>query len=258
VLINFSLRPGLRLRLPFVRGLLRFLLDPFDGILAVSQEAVQSGLACGLDPAKLRVTGDTRYDQVARRTRDAESATAAAPLRPLKGGRTGLVFGSTWPSDEAVIFPLLEKLRAASVDVWSVLVPHEPTGKHLSQIESQCGQSGLACRRLSAVDLSGPGGPFDVLLVDRVGIASLCAVGDAAFVGADSVGRAQRPRTRGIRHARLFRAQVRQFLRSRAAAVEGRRLHGFGRGRIYRRPPAADPGPGQAETDRRKIARSGP
>jgi 3-deoxy-D-manno-octulosonic-acid transferase len=183
VLINFSLRPGLRLRLPFVRGLLRFLLDPFDAILAVSREAVQSGLACGLDPSRLQITGDTRYDQVVRRTRDAESA-AAAPLRPLKSGRFGLVFGSTWPSDEAVIFPLLGKLRDASERAWSVMVPHEPTEKHLAAIETQCGRSGLTCRRLSAVESSGPGGPFDVLIVDRVGIlASLYAVGDAAFVG---------------------------------------------------------------------------
>jgi 3-deoxy-D-manno-octulosonic-acid transferase len=182
VLINFSLRPGLRLRLPVVRGLLRFLFNPFDRILAVSQETVRSSRVCGLDPGKVEITGDTRYDQVVRRMRDAERA--AAPLRPLKGGRHVLVFGSTWPSDEAVVFPLLEKLRDADVGIWSVMVPHEPTKKHLALIETQCGRSGLTCRRLSSVESSPFGRPFDVLLVDRVGIlASLYAVGDAAFVG---------------------------------------------------------------------------
>ena len=108
------------------------------------------------------------------------------------------MFGSTWPSDEAIVFPLLEKLRDAGIGVWSVMVPHEPTEKHLSVIETQCGRSGLTCRRLSAVEsfTSGPSSspasgsssgsdrPFDVLIVDRVGIlASLYAVCDAAFVG---------------------------------------------------------------------------
>jgi len=182
VLINFSLRPGLRLRLPVVRGLLRFLFNPFDRILAVSQETVASSRVCGIAPGRVEMTGDTRYDQVVRRMRDAEAA--AAPLRPLKGDRHGLVFGSTWPSDEAVIFPLLEKLRDTGIGVWSVVVPHEPTKKHLALIEAQCGRSGLTFRRLSAVESSRSGGPFDVLLVDRVGIlASLYAVGDAAFVG---------------------------------------------------------------------------
>jgi 3-deoxy-D-manno-octulosonic-acid transferase len=179
VLINFSLR--LR-RFPPVCGLFRFLFNPFDRILAVSHETVLISRRCGFAPGRVEVAGDTRYDQVVRRTR--ESERVAAPLRPLKRNRPCMVFGSTWPSDEAVIFPLLQKIRDAGVGVWSVMVPHEPTTTHLVQIETQCESQGLICRRLTSVESSPADDPFDVLLVDRVGIlAGLYAVGDAAFVG---------------------------------------------------------------------------
>jgi 3-deoxy-D-manno-octulosonic-acid transferase len=75
-------------------------------------------------------------------------------------------------------------LREADIAVWSVMVPHEPTVKHLVQIETQSRSQGLVCRRLTSVESSPPRDPFDVLLVDRVGIlAGLYAIGDAAFVG---------------------------------------------------------------------------
>jgi 3-deoxy-D-manno-octulosonic-acid transferase len=182
VLINFSLRPGRRLRFPVLRGLFRFLYNPFDRILAVSRETLLISEKCGFARGRVEVAGDTRYDQVVLRTRDSERV--AAPLRSLKRNRPCMVFGSTWPSDEAVIFPLLRMLREAGVAVWSVMVPHEPTTAHLAQIEAQCGSRGLICRRLSGVESSPPDDPFDVLLVDRVGIlAGLYAIGDAAFVG---------------------------------------------------------------------------
>jgi 3-deoxy-D-manno-octulosonic-acid transferase len=176
-------------------------LRPFDHVLAVSAETRDLSMKLGFTSVTPDVVGDTRYDQVIRRTEDAERVVA--PLRPLKCGRPCLVFGSTWPSDESVVFGLLRGFRERGMEVWSVLVPHEPTKKHLRQIELECDAAGLRWKRLSAVSMD-PGSPagrdapdvnapdpavfdhqvFDVLIVDRVGIlANLYALADAAFVG---------------------------------------------------------------------------
>jgi 3-deoxy-D-manno-octulosonic-acid transferase len=182
VLINFSLRQRQHLRSWLFCVLFRFVFRQFDRILAVSQETFRTGCLYGLERERLEVAGDTRYDQVIRRTRDAERVVA--PLRPFIRNRPCLVFGSTWPSDEAVVFPVISGLRDEKLSVWTILVPHEPTKNHLLQIESRCEACGLKSRRLSRVESGKPDEPFDVLLVDRVGIlADLYAISDIAFVG---------------------------------------------------------------------------
>jgi 3-deoxy-D-manno-octulosonic-acid transferase len=182
VLINYSLRPRRLLKAAPVRSLFGSVLNRFDLLLAVSRETVETARACGFGDGRIEAAGDTRYDQVMRRTREAVALTA--PLEALRGGRPCAVFGSTWPSDEAVVFAALDRLRAGGLDPWSVLVPHEPTPGHLAGIESACAAQGLRCRRLSAVEARAVGGAFDVLLVDRVGIlAGLYGLCDAAFVG---------------------------------------------------------------------------
>lgn len=180
-LINFSLRSESAYRRFWTRGMLRMCVRPFDHVLAVSEQTADVSEKFGLASDRPEVAGDTRYDQVVRRTENAEAA--AGPLRPLKQGRFGIVFGSTWPTDEAVIAPVLKALAAERRGVWSVWVPHEPTAEHLQNVESQCAGAGLRCVRLSALP-SASGGAFDVLLVDRIGIlAGLYALADAAFVG---------------------------------------------------------------------------
>jgi 3-deoxy-D-manno-octulosonic-acid transferase len=180
-LINFSQRPRPPLRFPGTVSLLRACVLPFDRVLAVSAETADVSVRLGLTSVRPEVAGDTRYDQVVRRTENAE--TVAGPIRPLKGDRFGIVFGSTWPTDEAVMTPVLKALAGRGRRVWSVWVPHEPTARHLENVEFQCGQAGLRSVRLSALPAAPPE-PFDVLLVDRIGIlAGLYAVADAAFVG---------------------------------------------------------------------------
>jgi 3-deoxy-D-manno-octulosonic-acid transferase len=180
-LINFSLRSESAYRRSWTKGMLRMCVRPFDHVLAVSEQTADVSERFALASARPEVAGDTRYDQVVRRTENAEAV--AGPLRPLKNGRFAIVFGSTWPSDEAVMVPLLKALAAGKRKVWSVWVPHEPTPGHLENVESLCAGAGLRSVRLSGLK-SAPADAFDVLLVDRIGIlAGLYAAADAAFVG---------------------------------------------------------------------------
>ena len=89
----------------------------------------------GVRESVIRVTGDTRYDQVWSR---AQSAAAAAPwvTRFREAPRLTLVAGSTWPPDEAVLLPAWRDIAAQ----WPghlrlIIAPHEPTPEHLTLIE---------------------------------------------------------------------------------------------------------------------------
>lgn len=180
ILVNASVRHIQIFRYPMVLSVQRFIFRCFDVILSVSRETVDIINRYRLHRGIVELAGDTRYDQVVHRAHEAEAIVA--PLRKLKGRRYCLVAGSTWPSDEAVLFPALAHLKSENRLPWIVLVPHEPTETHLCQAESALRRSGLSTCRFSK--LQKDHSPCDVLLVDRIGLlASLYALGDIAFVG---------------------------------------------------------------------------
>ena len=133
--------------------------------------------ALGVRADRVRVTGDTRYDQVAAR---AAAADRASPLlAPLASARPTLVAGSTWPADEAVLLPAWLALREQVPDARLIIAPHEPTPEHLAPVERWATGAGLSLARLADARAT-----HDVVLVDRVGVlGELYALATAAYVG---------------------------------------------------------------------------
>lgn len=134
----------------------------------------------GVRASVIRVTGDTRYDQVWAR---AASAASSAPWlqRFRDTPRLTLVAGSTWPADDAVLLPAWAELARRHPGAFRLIIaPHEPSETHLAPIERWATNEGLRCRRL---DVAGDASA-DVVLVDRTGVlGDLYAVADVAFVG---------------------------------------------------------------------------
>ncbi|HMN67339.1 MAG TPA: glycosyltransferase N-terminal domain-containing protein [Bdellovibrionales bacterium] len=160
-----------------VRGVLRKFLTRWrlrmlDKIYTVSPTDRETLSAMGIASETI---GDTRYDQVAFRLNHPK------PL-PLELKPTGptLIAGSTWPEDESALLPALgPKLKSAKIKL--ILVPHEPTPKHLEQIEAQLQRAGLTHARFSQAR---GGDAQQVLIVDQVGIlAELYAWASIAFIG---------------------------------------------------------------------------
>lgn len=182
VLINCSVRsrgprsawPGLMIR--------RFLYGYFDSILTVSHESKDLCRRYRLGSGEVEVAGDTRYDQVVRRAKEAEKIVE--PLRAMQGKKPCFVAGSTWPADEIILFEALSRLSEKGKKVWLVLVPHEPSEERTRQLEYRIAQMGLRAQRYSTLDPVHQGKPCDVLIVDRMGIlASLYALGQITYVG---------------------------------------------------------------------------
>lgn len=182
VLVNCSIRYKTSKHLPIWLWAIRFLYEPFQLLLTVSKGTKDFCLKYRLGRGRVEVAGDTRYDQVVRRAREAENIVAS--LRKIKGNRLCVVAGSTWPSDEDVLFGALERLNGEGLSMWVVLVPHEPSAERTRQLEERISKMGLRSHRLSELDGGRLVTDGEFLIVDRMGIlASLYALGELAYVG---------------------------------------------------------------------------
>jgi 3-deoxy-D-manno-octulosonic-acid transferase len=133
--------------------------------------------ALGVQAQRLRITGDTRYDQVAARALAKQPASAL--ISPLKSHRPTLVAGSTWPADEKVLLAAWRALRVAVPDARLIIAPHEPTAAHCEPIARWAEAEGFSLARLDAARADD-----DVILVDRVGVlGDLYALATVAYVG---------------------------------------------------------------------------
>ncbi|MFN8666455.1 MAG: glycosyltransferase N-terminal domain-containing protein [Gemmatimonadaceae bacterium] len=191
-MVSATVAPGSSRTGGLARALLHDAYAALDRVGAVAADDGARLQALGVRASALEVTGDTRYDQVAQRARSVDRASpllapllapgGATPPHATAGAsaRATLVAGSTWPSDEAVLLPAWERVRASVPGARLIIAPHEPTEGHLAPIEAW-GRS----REVGVVRLGAAGQETaEVILVDRVGVlGELYALADAAFVG---------------------------------------------------------------------------
>lgn len=177
------------------RGFYRELYDLLDLVGCVDWSSAIRFEGEGARPAALRVTGDLRVDETLRRS---EGVPRASEL-PLPGILPFVAAGSTWPDDEAVLLPALERLRDHGVFLSLVIAPHETSESRLAELERALYAAGFTAGRLSAVRA-----PAD-LLPGRSGPAERPA-GEVEPVA----GRPSAPRRRAGRGqiARLGRLQL--------------------------------------------------
>jgi len=150
-----------------------------DAVGAIGVADADRLRALGVQASALRITGDTRYDQVWARARSVDRG--APPVSALMGtGRPTIVAGSTWGADEQVVLDGWWTLRHRFPLLRLVLAPHEPTPAHLTSVERWA-----ALHQCRSARLGGAGAASaDLVLVDRVGVlGALYAVADIAFVG---------------------------------------------------------------------------
>ncbi len=179
-MISATLAEGSGRRGGLAAALARDAYAALEAVGAIDDADASRLIEIGVREAVIRVTGDTRYDQVWARA--AAVGTSAPWLDRFRTERRlTLVAGSTWPSDEAALLPAWRELVGAHRGASRLIIaPHEPTAGHLAPIEAWAAQSGLRSARLDALHDA----TADVVLVDRVGVlGDLYALADTAFVG---------------------------------------------------------------------------
>lgn len=177
-LVSATLAASSSRRSGLASALLRDAYARLDLVGAISAEDADRLIALGVPSGRVRVTGDTRYDQVWARAQAVDRARGL--LAALHSSRPTLVAGSTWPSDEAHLLAAWTRVVARQSDARLILAPHEPTAAHLTPLEAWTVAAGLSAARLGDPAAA----TADVVIVDRVGVlGDLYALADVAFVG---------------------------------------------------------------------------
>ncbi|HZV13294.1 MAG TPA: glycosyltransferase N-terminal domain-containing protein, partial [Candidatus Kapabacteria bacterium] len=144
----------------FVRSFNRNAFKNFTQVLCVTESdaVIYKSNLDSITP--VIVAGDTKYDRVSARARDAKNIVS--PIEKIASGKFVLVAGSTWGEDEAILVPAIKHLaQEYDGQFLCIIAPHEPTPQHLALIEAD-----NRCCRLSGMDLYNN---ESILLVDSVG-----------------------------------------------------------------------------------------
>ena len=163
-------------------ALLKPTWETLDLACAISEEDGRRLQALGVSPERVRVTGDPGIDSAARRF---QASPRRAPwLTPFRDApRPTVVAGSTWSSDEAVLLPALDRVRATVPRVRAVIAPHEPTPEHVAGLLGRLGEAGWEVATLGQVEGRGAL-RADAVVVDRVGVlAHLYGIASVSYVG---------------------------------------------------------------------------
>lgn len=149
----------------------RKFLQAFTYFFVQNQQSKE--LLASIGFSNVVVTGDTRFDRVVRVAADAKSIPI---VESFVGNHKVLVAGSTWPKDEDVLLPLINKFPELKV----VIVPHEVTESHVNDILSKAPVRAVRFTNTNTDDVKQAG----ILVVDTIGLlSSIYRYGYIAYIG---------------------------------------------------------------------------
>lgn len=119
------------------------------------------------------VSGDTRYDRVSTIL---ERDNKLPFIEQFIDGKTTLVFGSSWPKDEAFFTDFINKEDGAKF----IIAPHTLGESHIDDIRNSITCKTVLFTEMDGKDLS----EYDVFIVNTIGIlGKIYSYADAAYVG---------------------------------------------------------------------------
>lgn len=122
---------------------------------------------------------DTRFDQVFERLKKPKPINEELFL--FHPRENTFIAGSTWPEDEEILLPALKQLLEKKPSAKIIIAPHEPSAKHLEQLEAQLKEVSISYQRYTQ---NNDQWNNQVLIIDQVGIlAELYPLAIGAFVG---------------------------------------------------------------------------
>ncbi len=154
------------------------LYNSITRILTVSEKDKERFLSLGIEPDKVDVAGDTRFDRVYGKSKEASKKNLLD--KSQFGNKPIFIMGSSWEADENVIFPAIKKLYDYGFEFITIVVPHEPTQSHIEGVEKFFAGAYSTIRFSEMRNYNNQ----KIIIVDSIGILlSLYYYSDIAYVG---------------------------------------------------------------------------
>lgn len=120
------------------------------------------------------VSGDTRFDRVARQL---EYDNQLEFVAKFKENKTGIVAGSTWPEDDAL---LLDFINNSSGDVKFIIAPHEIKSEKIEKLKAKIVKKTILFSEKKDAEIN----EYQVLIIDTIGLLTkVYSYADIAYVG---------------------------------------------------------------------------
>ena len=193
VLINANLAENSGKLNPLISWWFKNLYQSLDLILAASAEDKQMINSLGIADSKITATGNTRFDETLARIKaipedDAliKNLAGFCEKDKAQGDSLCLVVGSSWPEDEGVILPALQKIWESGKNLKVIIAPHEPSPPHVRELQKNLSALAGEPIMLSEMESGAKAPPASgkAVIVDSVGkLYKLYKLADLAYVG---------------------------------------------------------------------------
>lgn len=141
------------------------------------QDEASLSLLSQNDIQNATIVGDTRMDRVWQLSRQASKIPI---VDSFKANNDLLICGSTWPADEALLFPAFQEIKNTPPNLKFILAPHQIDEPHIQQIEANLSLPSIRYSQADAANVQ----DADVLIIDNIGmLSSLYRYGKYAYIG---------------------------------------------------------------------------
>lgn len=160
--------------------------NTIDVFCMQSQEDARRVGMLGVEAAKIRVTGNLKFDHPMAKSATQEREELIRKLEWIQPSATW-VAGSTHSGEEEIILRVYSRLRQEFADLCLILAPrNQQRFQEVFRLASQSGWRTLLRSQLPVE--KGRGAQMDVLILDTIGeLARFYSLGDFAFVGGSLV-----------------------------------------------------------------------
>lgn len=159
------------------RRFMRPALQALSGLCAQTPVDAERFAALGVDPDRIRVTGNCKFDLEQRPLSAAERSELALSCG-MNPRRRWIVAGSTHPGEEALILAAFRAVQTACPETGLLLCPRHP--ERFEEVCRLTAEAGLRTGRASAPD---PTADPEVVVLDRMGVlAKAYGLGELAIV----------------------------------------------------------------------------
>ena len=139
------------------------------------QDENSKTLLNSIDYNAVTISGDTRFDRVSNQLSQDNTLDF---ISKFKGSSTCIVIGSSWPEDEKLLVPFINKSTIENVKY--VIAPHNIKEQQIVNLMHAFEKKAVRYSQMDGADLK----TFDVFIIDTIGLLSkIYSYSDIAYVG---------------------------------------------------------------------------